>query len=229
MLVDDQGTFLTQREHPEMALFKLSFKENGLSVLHTKSNQQKVIPFQPQTSEKISVTIWNDRCSALRVNSVLDEWFSDLLSLKCKLVFMPEKEIRLAEKKYYQPDQLVGFADAYPFLIIGQSSLDDLNSRLDTPLPMNRFRPNFVFTGGTPFEEDGWNDFFIGSLEFKAVKPCARCVITTTDQETAERNKEPLKTLSEYRNFGNKVMFGMNLICKSTGKIFCGDKITLKN
>lgn len=92
---------------------------------------------------------------------------------------------------------------------------------------MNRFRPNFVFTGGKPYEEDIWKDFVIESAEFKAVKPCARCVITTTDQHTAERSAEPLKTLSEYRKINNKVLFGMNVICKSTGNVSVGNKILL--
>jgi hypothetical protein len=112
-------------------------------------------------------------------------------------------------------------------MIIGQASLDDLNSRMDTPLPMNRFRTNFVFTGGQPFEEDHWKKFNIGEVVFEAVKPCARCVITTTNQETAERLPEPLLTLSKFRKVENKVMFGMNLISHSTGKIDVGQKIEL--
>jgi uncharacterized protein YcbX len=110
-------------------------------------------------------------------------------------------------------------------LIIGQSSLEDLNTRLTTSLPINRFRPNFVFCGGKPYEEDNWKDFVIGSVKFKAVKPCARCVITTTNQDSADRSNEPLKTLSEYRKINRKVMFGMNVICRNTGNISVGDKI----
>ena len=100
-------------------------------------------------------------------------------------------------------------------------------TRLDNPIPMNRFRTNFVFTGGKPYEEDNWKDFKIGDLSFKAVKPCARCVITTTNQDTAERSVEPLKTLSEYRKINNKVMFGMNLVCKQTGSVSVGNEIQL--
>lgn len=144
---------------------------------------------------------------------------------------MPETEKRIVDKerKYVDDEQLVSFADGYPFLIIGQSSLDDLNKRLASPVPINRFRPNFVFTGGDAFEEDNWKDFFIGNLKFRAVKPCDRCVITTTNQETAERNEEPLKTLSTFRKFGNKVLFGMNVISYSTGAVSVGDKINLQS
>jgi len=92
---------------------------------------------------------------------------------------------------------------------------------------MNRFRTNFVFTGGNSFEEDGWKIFKIGEIKFRAVKPCARCVITTTNQDTAERLREPLLTLSKYRKFDNKVMFGMNIVCESTGQVTVGDKIEI--
>ncbi|MCH7828033.1 MAG: MOSC domain-containing protein [Bacteroidetes bacterium] len=110
-------------------------------------------------------------------------------------------------------------------MIIGQSSLDDLNQRLKTSVPINRFRPNFVFSGGKPFEEDQLNKIKIGDVVFLVVKPCARCVITTTEQETSARNKEPLLTLSSYRKVNNKVMFEQNLIHQNLGKVSVSDEI----
>jgi uncharacterized protein len=159
-------------------------------------------------------------------NEPIDNWFSDVIGIKCHLVKMPESTNREVDNNYAE-NKTVSFADAFPFMIIGQASLDDLNSRMEVPLPMNRFRTNFVFTGGKPFEEDNWKKFKIGDVKFEAVKPCARCVITTTNQETAERLHEPLLTLSKFRNFNNKVLFGMNLVCESIGKVKVGDKIEL--
>jgi len=227
LLIDENNVFMTQRDFPQLALLKLSFRENGFNVLNTQNNSYTFIPFESDSKENISVTIWDDVCSAVRVSKELDDWFSTAINKKCSLVYMPDDEKRIVEKKYINDEHIVGFADAYPFLIIGQSSLDDLNTRLDKPIPMNRFRTNFVFTGGKPYEEDNWKDFKIGELSFKAVKPCARCVITTTNQDTAERSNEPLKTLSEYRKINNKVMFGMNLVCRQTGSITVGNKIEI--
>jgi uncharacterized protein YcbX len=226
LLVDENNIFMTQRDFPQLALLKLSFQEKGFRVLNTKDNSHVVIPFEPESNENISVTIWDDICNAVNVGKDIDDWFSNAINKKCSLVYMPDDEKRIVEKKYIKDEHIVSFADAYPFLIIGKSSLDDLNTRLDKPIPMNRFRTNFVFTGGKPYEEDDWHDFKIGDVKFSAVKPCARCVITTTDQDTAERSAEPLITLSKYRNVNNKVMFGMNLICNKTGNISVGDKIT---
>lgn len=229
MLVDEQGRFLTQREHPQMALINVSITQEGLFVSHKKNNSSIDIPFKPQTNDLLKVIIWDDLCHAIRVSKEADMWFSNMLDFKCSLVYMPDDEKRIVDpqKKFLSEKHIVSFADAYPFLIIGQSSLNDLNSRLNTPIPMNRFRPNFVFTGGKPNEEDNWKSFTIGNAEFTAVKPCARCVITTTNQDTAERSGEPLKTLSEYRTINNKVLFGINAIAESTGVINIKDAIIL--
>ncbi len=227
LLVDENGMFMTQRDFPQMAFLKLSFAENGFSVFNIKNNSAMVIPFSSTSKETIKVKIWKDVCNAVAVDKNLDVWFSNAISKKCSLVYMPDNEKRIVEKKYEPADHIVSFADAYPYLIIGLSSLDDLNSRLENPIPMNRFRPNLVFSGGNPYEEDNWKVFKIGDVNLKAVKPCARCMITTTDQQTAERNKEPLKTLSEYRKIEGKVMFGMNVVCNKQGFVKIGDKIEL--
>lgn len=227
VLVNDTNTFFTQRDYPEMALIKVTIETEGLRLQHkTKNVKPLTIPFDFNHSKKNKIVIWNDTVDGEFYNRQIDGWFSEILGINCHLVKMPESTKRVVDKNYAK-NKIVSFADAYPFLIIGQASLDDLNSRMKTPLPMNRFRTNFVFTGGNPFEEDNWKKFKIGKLFFHAVKPCTRCVITTTDQETAERAEEPLLTLSKYRKIGNNVLFGMNLVCESTGHISVGDKIEL--
>lgn len=232
MLVDENGIFITQRDFPKMALLKTLFTENQLIAYHSQTNQSVTLPLIPPNADslhKIKVRIWDDSCEATIISKEANEFFSDMIGVKCTLVFMPEDEKRIVDpnKKYVNDEHIVSFADGYPFLIIGQSSLDELNRRSQDSLPINRFRPNFVFTGGQAFEEDKWNDFLIGELKFRAVKPCARCVITTTDQQTAERGAEPLRTLATFRRDGNKVLFGMNLVAYNSGKVRVGDKITL--
>lgn len=227
LLVDENRRFMTQREFPQMAFLKLSFAENGFSVFNIKNNSVMLVPFESTSNETIKVKIWKDVCNAVTVDKNLDLWFSNAISKKCSLVYMPDNEKRIVEKEYIDEDHIVSFADAYPFLIIGQASLDDLNSRMQIPIPINRFRPSFVFSQGNPYEEDNWKKFKIGAVEFEAVKPCARCVITTTDQQTAVRNDEPLKTLSTYRKINNKVMFGMNLVCHKTGNVSINENVLL--
>jgi hypothetical protein len=163
------------------------------------------------------VEVWGDRCAAKAFKGAINAWFSHILGQNIRLVLMPESTRRHADGRYAPKGQYVSFADGFPFLLAGQASLDDLNSRLVQPLPMNRFRPNFVFTGGTPFEEDTWANFSVGDQLFRAVKPCARCMVITTNQDTAERGVEPLKTLSTYRKFGNKIRFGQNTVWLGNG------------
>jgi uncharacterized protein len=226
MLTDESGKFMTQRVYPKMALFKLSIQDGTLTVHY--HNDALSIPAVPQPNEPAaSVQIWENIVQAHEVDTAYSAWFSERLGMKCKLVFFPEEYDRPVDPDYKVNDEHVSLADAYPFLIIGQSSLDDLNTRLKEPVPMNRFRPNFVFTGGEPFEEDHWRNFVIGTNGFIAVKPCARCVLTTVNQDTAEKGAEPLKTLASYRTRNSKVYFGQNLVATNHTEIKVGDKITL--
>ncbi len=229
MLIDKSNKFITQRTFQQMSLLNVEVSKEGLEVSHKiKSIENLFIPFDNYGSE-INVTVWNDNCLAQTTSKEIDDWFSDALEINCKLVYMPETTERNVDQRYVSDKNIVGFADGYPFLIIGQSSLDFLNSKLGNPVPMNRFRPNFVFTGGKPHDEDNWNKFKIGSVNFNAVKPCSRCVLTTVDQDTGIKGKEPLATLSKYRNVNNKVLFGQNLVCTKTNGISVGDKIEILN
>ncbi|SEJ39339.1 hypothetical protein SAMN05192553_103649 [Cyclobacterium xiamenense] len=226
MLVDAQGTFMSQRSLPHMALLQVSLSEDGLYLTHKLQKGSGLhIPFSADTGRLLEVRIWDDSVDALEVDPAADEWFSDMLHTSCKLVKMSSSHKRWLKKKYQVNQEHVGFADSMPFLIIGQSSLDDLNKRLDTPVPMDRFRPNMVFTGGPAYVEDGWDRFFLGSVPFKITKPCARCVMTTVDQQRGTKNREPLYTLSRYRKLGKKVLFGQNGIALDEGYITCGDAI----
>jgi uncharacterized protein YcbX len=138
---------------------------------------------------------------------------------------MPDQTHRVTDQRYTSEDSITSFSDAYPFLLVGQSSLDDLNSKLMETLPMNRFRPNIVFTGGGPYEEDTMHTFTIGNITFYGVKLCARCVMTTIDQENGRSGKEPLKTLARYRLKNKKIMFGQNLAHEGLGEIRIGDEL----
>ena len=136
---------------------------------------------------------------------------------------MAEEVVRPANPGFAPPGVRVGFADGFPFLLISEESLADLNRRLVDPLPMNRFRPNLVVAGGEPYGEDRWGRFEIGGVRLQVVKPCERCLVTTTDQATGERGKEPLRTLATYRKVGNDLMFGQNVVHENTGRLRVGD------
>lgn len=230
MLVDEAGRFVSQREIPQMALLGTAIEPPHLTVFWKKNSSEKIqIPLEVSADdlEKLKVQIWDDKCSARVLPKETNDWFSENLKQNLRLVVMPETTRRWADGRYAPKGQHVSFADGFPFLLIGQASLDDLNSRLAQPLPMNRFRPNFVFTGGAPFEEDSWSAFQISNVQFQAVKPCARCIITTTDQETAIHAAEPLKTLATFRKSGHKVLFGQNVVWlgESEAWVKVGDEV----
>ena len=227
MLIDKENTFLSQRRLHKMALLKVELKDDHLVVSSKVNSPKKIeIPFEPAIAQPEKAVVWDDVVDILVYENEINEWFSEQLEIECRFVFMPDRSERKVDEKYAKQNEITSLADGYPFLIVGQESLNLLNSKLETPLPMNRFRPNLVFTGGKPHDEDMWQQFKINDIIFKPVKPCSRCVITTIDQETAEQGNEPLKTLSTYRRADeNKVLFGMNLLHEGKGVISVGDSL----
>ncbi|GGD56008.1 MOSC domain-containing protein [Emticicia aquatilis] len=234
VLADENNVFITQRQNEQMALIDVTIEEMGLRVTHRlKRIAPLQIPFEPQTvaggvphSEQI--TIWDDVVRGIRVSDEADAWFSTVLGKKSSLFYQPDDSIRLTDPKYsITKEEHTSFSDGYPILVIGQASLDELNAKLEEPVSMKRFRPNLVFTGGEAHVEDSWRYFTVGDAKLVGVKPCARCVLTTINPETAEKGKEPLRTLTQYRNVNNKILFGQNLLVVETGKISVGDELLM--
>jgi hypothetical protein len=226
MLVTPEGEFLTQRDHPRMALIHPQWRNAALEISAPGMPSHTLEPTDRGPRQR--VTIWRDTCEAVDQGQAAAEWFSAYLGITCRLVRLADDFARQVDQRYTpRPGDQTGFADGFPFLIISQASLDDLNRRLTTPLPMNRFRPNLVVAGSAPFAEDTWKLIRVGEILFDVVKPCARCVITTTDQATAARGKEPLHTLATYRTINGKVMFGQNAIHRSGGQLRLGDLVEI--
>jgi uncharacterized protein YcbX len=224
MLVDESNRFMTQRSFPQMALLKVERKNNLFTITHKQNKLSSLIILSSSYDEEVvDVQIWRDNVSALKYGADINEWFSEAIGTKCSLVYMPDSTKRKANPDFAK-DKIVSFADGYPFLIIGEESLYKLNNNLEVPLPMNRFRPNLVFAGGNPFDEDKWKEVKIGNAEFKVVKQCARCSVTTVNQETGEQGKEPLKTLAKFRNNNGEVLFGQNMVSIRTGVVNVGDE-----
>ncbi|MFT3745783.1 MAG: MOSC domain-containing protein [Pyrinomonadaceae bacterium] len=246
MLTTPDGMFFTQREFPQMATVEVGVGDDlyvtaaGFGTLE--------IPLEPETGHKQQVTIWDSVCEGEVYSPVVNEWFSDVIGEPCQLVYMGDDSRRDISERFNKGGEVVSFADGYPLLVIGEASLEDLNSRLasgtlavQSPLLMNRFRPNIVVSGSHAFAEDRWDRISVGDAVFRGTKPCARCVMTTIDQAKGEFDgKEPLKTLASYRMakevipdrieaFGmseTAVLFGQNLVAETPGvSIRVGDEV----
>ena len=224
MLVDETGEFMSQRTHPRMALVSVSFSTEQLTV-RAPGMTDLEIPLQQQHERQIDVSIWGDTNRGALVGEEADRWFGEFLRFPCRLVGKPEDDLRLVDSVYAEDGDQVVFADGFAFLLISEASLEDLNGRLDDPLPMNRFRPNFVVRGCPPYAEDGWSRLQIGSVPFRVAEPCPRCAITTVDQNTGASGKEPLRTLATYRKTELGAVFGRNLIHDAPGTVRVGDLV----
>lgn len=226
MLVDETGTFLTQRQLPRMALITVGLEGDEL-VVETPNRETLSIPVHLDSGDRISVQIWDDVCDAIPLGEKVSQWFSEFLEILCQLVFMPDNSYRPVNSRYASHNEQVSFTDGFPFLLISEASLQDLNERLAQPMPMNRFRPNLVVSGSVAFAEDTWSSIRIGSIPLSVVKPSERCVITTVDQAQGIRGKEPLLTLAQYRRSNGKILFGQNLIQTELGTLQVGDSVEI--
>lgn len=227
MITHDDYTFITQREIPTMSLLGTELTQKGIRIfLKNDPGNEIILPFAV-AGKRIDTAVFDDKVQAIHYNSVADKWISDALKTPSRFIYMPDDASRKVPEEYSVNEEHVSFADGFPYLIIGESSLEDLNSRMKVALPMNRFRPNIVFKGGHAFAEDQWSKFKVGNVLFQAMKPCGRCAITTINQDTAEQGKEPLRTLATYRSVNNKVLFGMNVIALTHGEINVGDKLSV--
>ncbi|WP_274690991.1 hybrid-cluster NAD(P)-dependent oxidoreductase [Spartinivicinus poritis] len=224
VLVDDNGLFITGRQYPQLTLVKSAIVPTGLQI-SAPGMPTLTIKYSQFTSQYQPITIWKDTIQAQYCYPEYDQWFSKFLGKACHLYFYGENSQRPVRTR---PNDQVSFADGYPLLLISEASLIDLNCRTAEPIEMAQFRPNIVVNGTGAFTEDSWQQIKIGGVHFEVVSPCARCIFTTVNPNSATKSplKEPVTTLSNYRSDENyNIFFGQNLIALNEGLITIGDSV----
>ena len=226
LLVDEDGRFVSQREEPSLARVVVTYGQGTISVSSAGFRARQVTA--PGGGEQLlKVTVWGSTVLAAATGPEDSAWFSAYLGRPVRLVYLDDPTRRAVDPQYGKDGDVVSFADGYPLLLTSTASLDELGRWLSEdgaqPVPMTRFRPNAVVTGAPPWAEDHWRRIRIGTVEFRVVKPCGRCVVTTTDQITGEVGSQPLKMLGRRRRFGQQLVFGQNLIPDGPGLIRAGD------
>lgn len=225
MVVDaDSGRFITQRLLPQMSQLSARYDARGGLTLSAPGQADLAVALPDPEQDLRGVVVWRDSLRVPDAGDEAAEWLSTMLGKPCRLVQVPEARARQVDTAYAQAGDRVAFADGFPLLLIGQASLDDLSQRVGQPLSMLRFRPNLVVTGSEAYAEDGWKRIRIGDVEFEVVKGCSRCILTTIDPQTGERNaqREPLATLKTYREKDGDVFFGQNLLPRGIGELQLG-------
>jgi len=217
------GRFLTQRVLPRMALLQAHWQGDTALRLAAPGMPELLVRV-PDDKTMRCVQVWSANPVVPDAGETAAAWLSDFLGQACRLVYLPEDDGIQVDLDYARLGERTAFSDGFPFLLIGQASLDDLARRVGRPLEMLRFRPNLVVSGAEPYAEDGWKRIRIGQLTFRVVKPCSRCVIPTLDPATGERapDREPLNTLLSYRKGPGGVFFGQNLIAEGRGELEVG-------
>ncbi|MFE5869912.1 MOSC domain-containing protein [Streptomyces roseifaciens] len=237
MLAGADGMMITQRQQPRLALASAQLLPGGGVRLAASGADplDVAVPGPVDASGTVTVQVFRDKIEAVPAGAAADAWVSAFLGFEARLFHMDEPAVRRGiDPEFSVPGETVSFADGFPLLVTTLASLDALNALVaggdlpgEGPLPMDRFRPNVVIGGTEAWAEDGWRRVRIGEVTFRAVKPCARCVVTTTDQRTAGRGKEPLRTLARHHRIGGKAVFGKNLIPEHTGILRVGDAVEI--
>jgi uncharacterized protein YcbX len=234
-LIDDGGKVVTQRQQPRLALAAAQLVPGGGVRLSAPGMDPLTVPV-PRPVDPVVMDVFGDKVEGvLAEGAAVHAWCSDYLGLAVRLVHMADPATcRPVDPRYARPGETVSFADGYPLLLTTTASLDALNSLIahgpraaEGPLPMNRFRPSVVVAGTEAWAEDTWSRIAVGEVTFRVAKPCGRCVVTTTDQDTAARGREPLSTLGRHRRIGGKLAFGQNLVPLSCGTVRVGDPVTV--
>ncbi|WOH36985.1 MOSC domain-containing protein [Thalassotalea fonticola] len=225
VITDSNGKFITGRTKSSLVLVESKITTTGL-ILNAPGMSELAIIFKNFSDDYQNVRVWSDEISAQHCSREIDNWFSTYLKLPCKVYYLGEHSHRTV-KGYANK---LNFADGYPLLMISEASLAALNNKLEQPVSMAQFRPNLVVSQCLEFAEDGWHKIRIGDVVFEIVKPCSRCIFTTVNEVTGQRNKqkEPLATLKSYRQGSDgEIYFGQNLIALNEGSIHIGDSIEI--
>lgn len=225
MVCDRNGKFLTQRKLPKLALIRVAVDQMLHLSIVDMADSSLELPAVPPTARPLFVNVWGDKCIAWSMGDKAAQWLSNFLGIEVQLVYMPDSTHRPIDHGRFETPN--SFSDAYPFLLISEASLADLNDRLEQPVPMNRFRPNLVVKGCASFAEDTWKQIQIGDIVFDVAKSCSRCSIPGVEQSTGKQGKEPLKTLATYRRWDHAIWFGQNLIAHSEGTLNVGDTVKI--
>jgi uncharacterized protein YcbX len=218
MIVTPRGMFITQRSHPDMATISTALDGGRLRL--SAPGRAPLEVAVDHDGPSFPVVVWSSECLGIDAGDAAADWLSAILGEPLRLVRQDPARLRHADPHYAGPvPHRVSFADGYPVLVISRASLEELNRRLPAPVPMARFRPNVVLDGVPAHAEDAMTRFRAGPIVLRGVKHCARCPITTTDQETGERDprQQPLRTLATYRHdYALKgVTFGQNCVVES--------------
>jgi uncharacterized protein len=230
LLVDGNGRFISQREEPSLARVVVQPGSGNIRVSADGVPGPTIAP-PPAGAPLLKVTVWDSTLLAAEAGPAADAWLSAYLGGPVRLVYLDDPTRRPVDSRYGRNGDVVSFADGYPLLLTSAGSLGELDDWLaadgESPVPMTRFRPSVVVAGAPPWAEDGWLRIRIGAVPFRVAKPCGRCVVTTTDQITGERGRQPLKMLGRRRRFGKELVFGQNLIPDSGGVIRTGDPVEI--
>lgn len=224
MLTDPKGMFITARQYPQLVQFTPALLPDGL-LITSPDGEVASVRFRDFSGQAEPTEVWGNQFTSLIAPDAVNQWLSRYLNRDVQLRWVGEELTRRVKKHAEVP---LSFADGFPYLLMNEASMRDLQNRCPSSVKLEQFRPNLVVTGAEAYAEDSWQTIRVGEVIFDLVKPCSRCVLTTVSTERGRKHPrgEPLKTLQGYRTAENgDVDFGQNMIARNSGMIRAGDSV----
>ncbi|MCC4212149.1 MOSC domain-containing protein [Leeuwenhoekiella parthenopeia] len=228
-LVNAENKILTAREKPQLLQVEVALKTDVMGI--SAEGTAIEIPLNAEEESVYELELFKKPAFGKAVSGKADEWFSGLFDEPLRLVRLYPQKLRQVSAKYaLNEEHPISFADGFPIHLISEASVVDLNTRLEQPLPVERFRPNIVTSGVEAYAEETWKQVIIGDCIFDVITATPRCSLITIKPEIAvfDSNQEPLRSLFAYKKEGNQINFGVYLIPKTTGMISLTDSVHLK-
>ncbi|MXY52064.1 MAG: MOSC domain-containing protein [Gammaproteobacteria bacterium] len=233
LMVLKGGKSANQARLPKLATVTAQ-RIDATTLAFNSQERQPLTHAVTSSGEETTVNYYGNQVPVVDQGDELAEWFSSVVGTEVRVAALKASYRRSIPLDEFAPIDGIahsGFVDVAPILVTNEASLDDLNGRLDAPVPMNRFRPNIVVEGLGAYAEDSLATLHGPDLRLVRTTHCERCVVTCTDQETGERASEPLATLKSYRHrqngYAGGVMFGAYMGVEGTATIHVGDRLTV--
>lgn len=244
VITEKEKRFVTARQHPLLVKIKPEVDGNVLKLSVT-SPHDKTIDLDMDrvlaSNDTLIAEIWDKAyVQVFDCGDEVSEFISEFIlnekkGLRLVYYFLghPTRPVRPKNRIFPEmsPDHVGALHDASSFMMVNESSVEELNTRLDFTVKPVLFRPNLVIKGPKAFEEDEYKWVKIGETTImKVVKPCLRCVFTNVDPESGVKrsDNEPLNTLKSYRKIpglGDAPAMGIHLGVITSGNVKIGDEV----
>ncbi|HSK17107.1 MAG TPA: MOSC domain-containing protein [Gaiellaceae bacterium] len=213
-LAREDGRLLAGIHHGALALVRADW-DAARDRLRLAFPDGEVVEGDVRLSEPVATDFWEHRVPGRVVTGPWAEALTRFVGRPVRLV---------------KTDEPAGGVDVEPLTLVSSESVAELARRASLDgLDARRFRMLLEIQGCAPHEEDTWHGrrVRLGEAVVEVGGPVARCVTTTRDPATGQRDFDALRAIAAYRGRrnGEKVDFGVYARVVEPGRVRVGDPV----